>query len=216
MVRSFLFFLLTYCIFCNIKTFSQERKDLGVQAGAAYYVGDFNQGRPLYHPYPSIGAIYRYNLNRFYSLRLSASYGGLKGIYSAGSSYLPNANSSFSKQLIEIKFLGEANFLSFSTVDSKRDKFAPYVTLGLGCAYLGGEIVPNIPFGVGVKYCPLPRLTVGFEWRLHKTFSDKIDNYQNIFDGTKAIFHNNDWFSFMGLFITFRLYNYGNTCPVYK
>lgn len=196
--------------------FSQEKKDIGFQLGASYYIGDYNQGKPLYQPLPAVGFIFRYNLSKFYAFRLSASYGGLRGNYNSFNQFLPIAPSSFTKQIIETELLSEVNFLSFSTLSSKGDTFAPYVIFGIGGAYSGGEIIPNIPFGVGFKYCPIPRITIGCEWRLHKTFTDKIDNYQNIFDGSKAIFHNNDWFSFVGLFITYRLYNSDITCPAYK
>ncbi len=216
MIKRFLLLIIFLSFYCFEHTYSQEKKDLGVQLGASYYAGDYNQGKILYQPLPAFGIVYRYNLNTFYTLRASATYGVLRGNYSSFNHYLPNLPNSFTKQIIETEIIGEANFLTFSTKNAKKDVFSPYVILGFGGAYIGGEIIPNIPFGVGLKYCPIPRITVGFEWRLHKTFSDKIDNYQNVFDGSKAIFHNNDWFSFMGLFITFRLYNYDNTCPAYK
>ncbi|MHC1702666.1 MAG: DUF6089 family protein [Tenuifilaceae bacterium] len=216
MVRRFFLLVIILSLYFIEHIYSQEKKDLGIQVGASYYTGDYNQSKILYQPLPAIGIIFRYNLNNYYSLRASASYGGLSGNYSSFNHYLPGTTNSFTKQIIEAEILGEANFLTFNTRNAKKNIFSPYVVFGFGSAYIGGEVIPNIPFGVGLKYCPIPRLTVGFEWRLHKTFSDNIDNYQNVFDGSKAIFHNNDWFSFMGLFITFRLYNYDKICPVYK
>jgi len=210
------FLAISLILLINSVSKSQERKDLGIQAGGTYYIGDYNLGTPLYQPSPAIGIIYRYNLSKYYSLRLSACYGGLKGSYSSFNHYLPGVTGSFSKQLIETDGLWEINFMSFNTNHLDKDNFTPYVILGLGAAYIGGDIIPHFPFGVGVKYCPASRLTIGCEWKLSKTFTDKIDNYQNVYDGSKPILHNNDWFSFVGLFITFRLYNYNNTCPVYK
>jgi hypothetical protein len=200
----------------NTLTKSQERKDLGIQVGGTYYIGDYNVKMPFYQPSPGFGIIYRYNLNKYNSLRLTASYGKLKGSYQPSKGYLPGLTGSFSKQVIEMNGLYEINFMSFNTKHLNKDNFSPYVILGLGVAYIGGEIIPNFPFGFGIKYCSASRITVGCEWKLSKTFNDNIDNYQNVNDGTKAILHNNDWFSFVGLFITFRLYNYKNTCPVYK
>jgi len=202
-------------IFCS-SVVSQERKDVGIQAGCSYYMGDYNQGVPLYQPSPALGVVFRYNLNKYYSLRFSANYSGLKGSYSSLNQYLPGEPNSFSKQLFESEGLCEINFMSFNTRHLKKDNFSPYVILGLGGAYIGGEIIPQIPFGVGLKYCPISRITIGWEWRLCKTFNDRIDGYENVYDGSKAIFHNNDWFSFTGLFVTFRLYNRGSTCPVYQ
>lgn len=195
---------------------SQDRKDLGIQVGGNYYMGDYNYGKLLYQPSPSFGAIYRYNLNGFYSFRLSGNYSMLKGSYSTFSYYLPELTGSFTKSLFDAEGLLEINFMSFNTKRLKKNNFAPYVILGIGGAYLSGEILPQLPFGIGVKYCPLPRVTVGWEWRLSKTFSDNIDNYNNVYDGSKAIFHNNDWYSFFGLFITYRFHNKKFTCPVYE
>jgi hypothetical protein len=204
-----LFFLISLCK-------SQEKRDIGINAGGSYYMGDYNQGTPLYQPSLSAGVIFRYNLNKYYSLRLSAGYIGLKGSFSSLNQYLPGEPGSFTKRIIEVNGLCEINFMSFNTKHLNKDNFSPYVLLGMGTAYIGGDIVPNFPFGVGIKYCPVSRITIGLEWKLSKTFNDKIDNYENVHDGSKAILHNNDWFSFAGLFITFRLYNYNNTCPVYQ
>lgn len=179
-------------------------------------MGDYNEGTPLYQPSPSLGVIYRYNFNKIYSLRFSASYSGLKGSYSSYNHYLPGAVGSFSKQIVSAEILVESNFLTFNTQDPRRNSFAPYVILGVGGAYISGSMIPQFPFGVGVKYCPVQRITVGCEWRLHKTFNDNIDGYQGVYDGSKPFFHNNDWFSFVGLFITFRLYNNNYTCPAYR
>jgi hypothetical protein len=203
-------------LFLSRYGYTQERKDIGIQSGGTYYIGDYNIGTPLYQPSPGFGLMYRYNINKYNALRLSANYGGLKGSYSSSHHYLPGVTGSFSKQLLELDGLYEVNFMSFNTKHLNKDNFTPYVVMGLGIAYIGGEIIPHFPFGVGLKYCPAPRITVGCEWRLSKTFSDSIDDYQNVYDGNKAFLHNNDWFSFAGLFITFRLYNYKNTCPVYK
>jgi hypothetical protein len=215
MIRA-LFHVILLLFLLNSEVQSQEKRDVGIQLGGNYYIGDYNQGTPLYQTSPALGVIFRYNLNKYNSLRLSASYGGLKGSYSSLKQYLPGVPNSFSKNVIETEGLYEFNFMSFNTKHLKNDNFTPYVILGIGGAYAGGEIIPHLPFGIGVKYCPISRITVGWEWRFSKTFSDKIDNYENVHDGANAIFHNNDWFSFVGLFITFRLYNYNNTCPVYK
>lgn len=219
MNRNFIFKQFVICtsliLFLSSSCFSQERKDIGIQVGGSYYMGDYNQGKPLYQTSPGLGLIFRYNLNKYYSLRLSANYGGLKGTFSSLNQYLPGVTGSFSKTLIESEGLCEINFMSFNTKHLNKDNFSPYFILGIGGAYIGGEIVPHLPFGIGIKYCPISRIAIGWEWRLSKTFSDNIDNYNNIYDGSRATFHNNDWFSFVGIFITFRL-NKNSTCPVYE
>lgn len=212
-VISFAFFSI---IFLNCFCFSQERKDLGVQVGGSYYMGDYNYGKPLYQASPSAGAMFRHNINNFYSLRLSLSYAMLRGSYSSFNHYLPGITASFNKHVIESDFIFEMNFMPFNTKHLKKNNFAPYVAFGAGGAYVGGSIIPQLPFAIGIKYCPLSRLTIGWEWRVSKTFTDKIDGYNNVYDGSKAIFHNNDWHSFVGIYITYRLHNNKFTCPVYE
>lgn len=214
-IKRFISILFILSLYSNI-TICQERKDLGIQAGGSYYMGDYNQGVPLYQASPSVGLVYRYNINKYYSFRLSAGYSGLKGNYTSQTQYLPGVTGSFSKQVFDLEGLCEINFMSFSTRHYKKDNFSPYVILGIGGAYISGTLIPKLPFGVGIKYCPVSRLTVGLEWRFNKTFDDNIDNYKNVFDGSKAVFHNNDWFSFMGLIVTYRLFNNKYTCPAYQ
>ncbi len=210
------FLIFVSIIVLNDFCISQERKDVGIQVGGSYYMGDYNYGLPLYQPSVGVGLIYRYNFNNFYSFRFSGNYAQLKGNYSTFNSYLPGVTGSFSKQLIESEIIFEMNFMSFNTKHLNKDRVAPYVFFGAGGAYIGGEVTPQLPFGIGVKYCPRSRITIGWEWRLSKTFTDNIDNYNNFYDGSKAVFHNNDWYSFFGLFITYRLYNKNFKCPVYQ
>ncbi len=214
MGKQILTLLSSIFIFLGLCT-AQERKDIGIQVGGSYYMGDYNQGAPMYHPSPSFGLVFRYNLNKYYSFRLSASYNSLKGAYAVSSYYLPGVTGSFSKQLIDVNGLCEMNFMSFNTKHLSKDNFSPYIILGVGGAYLEGKVIPHLPFGIGIKYCPIPRIMVGCEWRLSKTFTDSIDDYNNVYEGSKAIFNNNDWFSFVGFYVTFRL-NKNSTCPVYK
>lgn len=215
MIKKTAFTLLSILLIVGF-CFSQERKDFGVQVGGSYYMGDYNYGQPLYQASVSVGLIYRYNFNNFYSFRLSGNYFILKGGYNTFNNYLPGVTSTFNKNLFDAEALFEMNFMSFNTKRLKKNNFAPYVFLGVGGAYLGGEVLPQFPFGLGVKYCPLSRITIGWEWRLSKTFTDNIDDYSNVYDGSKAIFHNNDWYSFFGFFMTYRFHNKKFTCPVYE
>jgi len=204
-------FLITY-----LTASSQEKRDLGLQLGGSYYLGDYNIGKPLYQPSPAVGILFKYNLNNYYSLRFAATYGHLKGNYSPNDNYLPLGSGDFNKKLVEVEASTEINFLAFDTRQYKKQKFSPYFTIGVGMAYIEGQILPHIPFGIGLKISAGSRTAVGFEWRMHKTLSDKIDNYENLDDGTKAFLHNNDWFSFAGIFLTYRLFNYSYTCPAYR
>ncbi|MBN1989972.1 MAG: outer membrane beta-barrel protein [Bacteroidales bacterium] len=207
--------LFCFCSILAFPLFSQERKDIGLLLGGSYYIGDFNPGTPLYSPSPALGLLFRYNLNSMYSLRASATYGGLKGTAPVNT-YLPSAKSSFSTSVVQAEALFEMNFLKFNTTDHFRNNFAPYVAIGIGGALVDGAFTTHVPFGVGVKYALGGRITIGAEWKMHKTFSDAIDGYVNPSTNSNSLVHNNDWFSFVGLFVTYRLFNGDFICPAYR
>lgn len=210
------YLLSAIALLSGLKVFSQERRDLGLQFGSTYYIGDYNINSQFYKPTPALGVLFKYNLNNFYSLRISAVYGGLKGEYNQNGHYLPGNTGSFQKRIIELNAMGEINFLAFDTREHKKEKVSPYFIAGLGAAYLNDGFIIHFPFGFGMKFSASNRIAVGFEWRFHKTISDKIDNYQNVNEGKRTFLHNNDWFSFGGVFLTYRLYNYSNSCPAYQ
>lgn len=72
--------------------------------------------------------------------------------------------------------------------------------------------VLSLPFGVGAKYKLNSWIRVGAEWSFRKTFVDDLDYVGGSgivnpddpygFD-EKALTHNNDWYSFAGITVTF-------------
>ncbi|HPD94305.1 MAG: outer membrane beta-barrel protein [Bacteroidales bacterium] len=195
---------------------AQDKRDFGIQAGSSYYYGDFNETMPFYQPSFGFGVIFRYNFNPNYSIRTSAIYTAVKGSFPSDY-FLPTLQgASFSKTIISTEVMGEFNFIPFNPINNRSKKFSPYVNLGIGLAQVGGNYIPHIPFSLGIKYTPGMRHTFALEWRFHKTFTDKIDDYAAPNDGKIPYLHNNDWFSFFGLIYTYRLFNQGNLCPAYK
>lgn len=199
----------------GIAGIAQDKRDFGIQVGTSYYYGDFNEIMPLYSPSFALGVIFRYNITPNYSIRASAIYANVSGS-SSTSNIIPDPNISFSKNIIEAEAMGEFNFYSINPVSARKAKLSPYVNAGVGLAQLGTSVILHIPFGVGLKFTPGQRHTFALEWRLHKTFSDKIDDYSAPTDGRKPFLHNNDWFSFIGLIYTYRIPNYSYICPAYK
>jgi hypothetical protein len=69
----------------------------------------------------------------------------------------------------------------------------------------------NIPIGIGFKYSPWKRWTIGAEWQFKKTFNDDIDRFNNVkpneINNNKegSLFMNTDWISFFGASISYRL-----------
>ncbi len=100
----------------------------------------------------------------------------------------------------------------------------------------------SLPFGLGIKYSIGKIICIGAEWGLRKTFtdylddvsttyadpailsaengpisavlSDRSDNYGNNTGHQRGNSGNKDWYSFAGLFITFKINESANiTCP---
>ena len=197
-----------------LNSFSQDKRDIGFTLGGNYYYGDFNETIPLQSPALGAGIIFRYNFDKFYSIRASVQYGSISGSHK-GNYYLPGTfPTSFSKSFLDAQILGEFIFMRFSPIGERKTKVTPFVNFGIGISRIGGAIIPNIPFGIGIKYTPIQRHTIALEWRFQKTLNDNIDNYTPL--NNSAITHNNDWISFVGLVYTYRLYNNSEICPVYK
>lgn len=196
---------------------AQNKRDVGFQAGTTYYYGDFNKNQPLYQPSPAIGVIFRYNYNRYYSIRGSLSHGSLKGSYS-GNEVLPSiTKTSFDVSVTNLEAMIEFNFVEINPNNITHAKqVTPYINIGIGGALISDYITANIPFSAGIKYTPGKRHTLAFEWRFHKTFTDNVDSYNAPYINRKSIFHNNDWLSFMGIIYTYRLFDHGQLCPVYE
>jgi hypothetical protein len=73
----------------------------------------------------------------------------------------------------------------------------------------------SIPFGIGIKINVTKKITAGAEWSFRKSFNDRIDGLENP-SGVYSVIHNNDWYSFAGIFITYKFFNFAAECPAYK
>jgi hypothetical protein len=208
--------LLSILLLYSLTTISQNRNEIGVIGGVSYYMGDYNLNTQFYQPSPAFGFLFKHNFTSLFGLRLSAMAGGLKGSHSNEKYFLPGATPSFSNQIIEADIAAEFGFLPFSTRQSHHKNLSPYVIVGAGAAYINGSIIPHIPMGIGFKYSPIERMSIGFEWRIHKTFYDSIDGYVNVSDKPRSFIHNNDWFGIAGIIVTYRLINKGAICPAYE
>jgi hypothetical protein len=221
-------------IFFTMPGFSQRKASIGAFAGTSYYLGDINPNVHFYSPKLSAGLIYRYDINKFYSLRANAYYASLSGddvnfpnIYHPGNRFIHPAN--FTTSLIDATAQFEFNFFPL-TGNARKREITPYVSGGLGYSIiLASETSDNLnlpnsasatnhltlPFGIGVKMNVAKRVTAGFEWSFRKTANDKVDGLENDILRQRPL-HNNDWYSFAGIFITYKFFNFAADCPVYE
>ena len=210
----FLFFIVILFFYPDLK--AQRITDYGLLGGVTYYNGEINPTRQFYSPSPAFGGFFRVNINKRYAIRLSGIYGTLKG----SDNDFPNRiltdrpPQTFSNALMDFSSQLEFNFMPYITGE---DRFlnSVYAAGGLGYALvLGSRNSLTIPFGVGFKINLTERLSAGAEWSFRKTFVGDIDNLPNLLDHT--LVNNNDWYSFFGLFISYKFVKFAADCPAYK
>lgn len=184
-------------------------------------MGDINTTRYFYSPGIVIGPIYRYNFEPRNSIRLHVFYYTLHADdrdFSDPMNMLRNA--SFEGNYIDAAALYEFNFLPYKTTHRKYNRTF-YLSGGIGYSFVISSDVPSVnyitvPVGLGYKLNLTKKLAAGAELTLRKTFTDLIDGVENIYiEGDKHLFGNNDWYTFAGIFITYKIFNYREDCPAY-
>jgi hypothetical protein len=200
---------------------SQRKADIGIFGGASWYQGDITS-LPFYKASPAFGVLYRYNVHDRISFRASAILHELSGNdldFNEASNIL--RSSAFNSRFVDLAGTWEFNFLPYNTL-SRKTKYTPYVFAGLGYQFLLSSDIPDagnhftIPFGVGVKLNIVKRLSAGMECTFHKTFTDNIDGIKNVtYDTNNNLLGNKDWYTFAGIFITYKVFKYREDCPAY-
>jgi len=210
---------------------AQKNLDFGLFGGTSYYLGDLNASQQFYYAHPAYGGLMRYNLNSRWALRASIYGGELSGNdLDFKYKYQQFRNYSFNTPVVETTGQIELNFLPYRIGD-KKNNFTPYVNIG-GTFFIAPYALqpyqPAIPFGVGLKFNFMPRIGMGIEWTFRKTFTDGIDRvvwYRNmpttpvensyLLDKQTGYFHQRDWYSFFGLFVTYQFKSSGVPCNAY-
>ena len=209
-------------VFNPARVFSQRKADIGLFGGTAYYMGDINPNRHFYRPSLSVGALYRYNINTRYAIKAHGYYAQLSGSDLDFPGLLhpdrPVSPMSFNTSLIDAGLEVEFNFLPF-TPNLGTLEYTPYLSTGISGALIvhsdvNSQNVLSFPFGAGVKLNLSKRISTGAEWTFRKTFNDRMDGVENP-SGKVSFLHNNDWYSFLGIFITYKFFNFATGCPAY-
>ncbi len=204
---------------------SQNNSDLGLFAGTSYYLGDVNTTKQFNTPSYAVGLFYKKNYNSRYSAKIAFDYTPIS-VSDNTSKYIYQKirSHNFSITIYELTLNGEFNFLPYSLGDDKHP-FSPYVTAGLGVIYAQNSSKPLqiiLPMGVGFKFNIGKKAGLGFEWGFRKTFTDYLDNLSGVDDETistgikqYSYYHDHDWYSVFGLFLTYKIYGSGGTCHAY-
>ena len=210
-------------VFIPLFAYSQRKSDIGFFAGTSYYMGDLNPVKHFRAPGFAAGPFYRYNFEQRNSIRFNAIYHSLSGnSASYGDPYIESLNTSFDATFIDASANYEINFLPYKTANRKLNR-SLYLTGGLGYHFILTSDVPEaknhffLPFGIGYKVNIGKKLSAGAELTVRKTFSDlALDGVTNITtEPNKALFGNKDWYTFAGIFISYKIFSYREDCPAY-
>jgi len=220
----------------SLSVFGQRSADYGIFGGVSSYLGDINTNRLFYSPLPAGGLFYRYNFNPRQAIRTDITVGGLQGNdLDFNNNFQRERKDYFSGNLAEWSVQFEFNFLTYST-QGKRWNYTPYIAAGAGITILDMTssiwnpssnsynppindftYKPVIPFTLGFKLNIYKNLGIEAEYGFRKTFYDKFDGLEdNVDPDHKAWLHNNDWYSFAGIAITWKIYNKLAGCPAFK
>ncbi len=214
------FYLLLFLFLFPLSAYCQRNADYGVFGGVSSYIGDINTNRLFYSPLPAGGLFYRYNFNPRQALRTNVFIGGIQGNDLDFNNPLQQARKeSFSGAVGEWAFQYEFNFFPYST-QGKRWNYTPYLAAGIGVTFINTISLtyePVIPFSLGFKINIHKNLGLEAEYGFRKTFYDNFDGLKDLTDPSHhAWLHNNDWYSFAGVSITWKIYNKLAGCPAFK
>lgn len=246
----------------------KSRTELGFLIGGSHYFGDLNQEKHLRATSPAGQILMRYNIHSRLAWRTNIGIGKVFGDDSKSSDpLLINRNLSFNSIIIEAATGVEFHYLKFQ-IGHKKYNFTHYILAQLGIFYMNPKAMLNgeeyvlrdmgtegqgtalnsqkrysliqlgVPLGIGFKFSPTPRITIGLEYGIRKTFTDYIDDVkvntylsnarmieangeaaaqlanrsldQNEF-GVRGNSNTKDWYSFFGLTATIQIGKH-NTC----
>jgi hypothetical protein len=207
-------------IISSLSLTGQRNSDFGAFLGVSSYLGDINPSKLLYSPLPAGGLFYRYNLHPRQALRASLLFGGLRANdLDFNNSFQRARGASFSGSVGEWALQFEFNFLPYST-QGKPFNFTPYLAAGAGIAFINTTTftyVPVIPFSFGFKVNIHKNLGLEAEYGFRKTFYDNFDGLKDLVAPSDyGVIHNNDWYTFTGIAVTWKLYSRLAGCPAYN
>jgi hypothetical protein len=205
---------------------AQETKsgEIGILAGGSFYLGDLNK-TPFLNSKLALGAFYKHNINKRFSLKGAFNYGHLSGKAAQDNNVFPQINPStvvdFNHPFYELNGVTEFNFIPFLAANRKFT-FTPYAFAGLGLMYYpkgASKFVVNIPFGLGTKYNIYKNFMLGVDFSIKKTFSDKLDytyappSETNVFT-QYGYAGNKDWYAVYGIYLSYKI-KYRVKCPAF-
>ncbi len=217
-MRKTIFLILIFAT--TLPVIAQRNADYGFSLGFTSYLGDINQTKLIYKPRPAGQVFYRYNFNPRQALRANLLVGNISGDDLDFNNSIQQARAqSFNTFVGELGVAYEFNFFPYSTMGGRKIDYTPYLSLGAALSAVGTDGIsffPSIPFSLGVKVNIYKNFGLEFEYGFRKTFYDNFDGLKDMIDPNDLTWsHNNDWYSFMGIGITWKMYSKLAGCPAF-
>ncbi len=185
---------------------AQRSADYGVSAGVVTYLGEQNPLSAFFKPGPAVQLFYRYNFNPRQAVRANL----LGGYMTPLNSFLGELGATY-----------EFNFFPYSTFRSRHIDYTPYIAGGAAFSMMSqaGPFL-SVPFSAGFKVNVANQVGVEIEYGFRKTFTDKLDGQFDITNSgdepvDRTWTHNNDWYSFLGVSVTWKIYSKLAGCPAF-
>ncbi|WP_346859812.1 DUF6089 family protein [uncultured Draconibacterium sp.] len=116
-------------VLITVSGYAQKTADIGIWGGSSTVFGDLDRAEPFKTFNLNYGAYFRYNINARIGVRAMF----LNGAFT-GDGLVENSEWKFDKNVSDLSLQAEINYLRY-ILGSKKMKFSPYVTIGLGMAY---------------------------------------------------------------------------------
>ena len=225
--------LISLLIFLGLYSFAQEdsHAEVGLFAGGTYYIGELNpESQFINSPRPVFGVFFKKNLNKRYALNFNFNYGWIEAHDElAGHDFNEFRNLSFNTNIMDFSGLLEFNFFPYMIGDDQYPPLTPYIFGGLtvfrvvpevenhytNSSSKGSQLIaPAFPFGAGVKFDIVRNLGGTVQWGFRKTFTDEFDGINDTyaFGYQKGFIQNNDWYSFAGLTLNYKILTKNDRC----
>ena len=186
-------------LFIAATTASQaQTMEVGVNVGAAGYMGDLNQTNPFDFSGIAFGGFVKANLDPYWAIGIHYNHGRVKDndAFSANADFRAR-NLNFSTPLNELSLQVDFNFLEYFAGGGTKG-FTPYIFTGVGGVLFNPKAVYqdqeyqlryyetegksyknyalSIPYGVGVKYRIADRLGLFSQLGYRTVSSDYLDD----------------------------------------
>ncbi len=123
-------------VLITVSGYAQKTADIGIWGGSSTVFGDLDEDDAFRTFNLNFGAYFRYNVNARVGIRAMYLYGSF-----TGDGQVELTPWQYDKNVHDVTLQAEINYLRY-ILGSKKMRFSPYVTIGLGMAFFTYELRP--------------------------------------------------------------------------